>query len=210
MAAASQLMDYLATHPLATILYQASAMILAMQSDASYLSPTESRSRGGGIAFLSYAGISPKLNGAIHVHSSIMKMVLASAAEAEVGALFFNAQEACSLRQILIDLGHQQPATTINSSIKQRRSKAIDMRFYWLRDRIRQLQFQVYWEPGANNLADYFTKHHPSKVHEQIRHQYFHPPVLGLFPKHTINGEAPSIPLLPTFAQNNVTGVPPV
>jgi hypothetical protein len=44
-----------------------------------------------------------------------MKMVLASAAEAEVGALFFNAQEACSLRQILIDLGHHQPATAIQT-----------------------------------------------------------------------------------------------
>jgi hypothetical protein len=105
MHAANQLMDYLATHPSATIRYQASAMILAMHSDASYLSETESRSRAGGIAFLSSAGISPTLNGAIHVHSSIMKMVLASAAEAEVGALFFNAQEACSLRQILLDLG---------------------------------------------------------------------------------------------------------
>jgi hypothetical protein len=67
MSAATHLMDYLATHPDATIRYQASDMILAIHSDASYLSETESLSRAGGIAFLSSNGISPNLNGAIHV-----------------------------------------------------------------------------------------------------------------------------------------------
>jgi hypothetical protein len=94
MADFTQLMDNLATHPKAIIRYQASAMILAMHRDASNLSETESRSRARGIVFISSASISPKINGAIHVHSSIIKMVLASAVEAEVDALFFNAQEA--------------------------------------------------------------------------------------------------------------------
>jgi hypothetical protein len=213
MYAGNQLMDYVATHPTATIRYQARAMILAMHSYTSYLSETESRSRAGGIAFLSSADISPKLNSAIHVHSSIMKMVLASATEAEVGALFFNAQEGCSLRQILIYLGYKRPATAIqtdnecahgimNSTIKQRRSKAIDMRFYWLRDRMRQLQFQVYWEAGARTYAEYFSKHHPTIVHDQIRHRYFHLPGLALSAKHAINGEAPSSPPLSTYNVN--------
>ena len=41
-------------------------------------------------------------------------------------------------------------------AVKQKRSKAIDMRFYWIRDRVRQGQFQVYWRKGATNRADYF------------------------------------------------------
>jgi hypothetical protein len=50
--AALQLLDYLATHTNATVRYQSSAMILCLHSDASYLSESESRSRAGGIAFI--------------------------------------------------------------------------------------------------------------------------------------------------------------
>ena len=33
------------------------------------------------------------------------------------------------------------------------------MRFYWLQDRVDQDQFRIFWRKGADNLADYFTKH---------------------------------------------------
>ena len=33
------------------------------------------------------------------------------------------------------------------------------MRFYWIRDHVRQGQFHIYWHPGKLNKADYFTKH---------------------------------------------------
>eukprot|EP00957_Ditylum_brightwellii_P133684 10192476-Ditylum_brightwellii.AAC.1 len=67
---------------------------------------------------------------------------MASAAEAELGALFVNAKEAAALQVTLEEIGHLQPATliqvdnstayrTVNSSIQQRKSKAIDMQFYW-------------------------------------------------------------------------------
>eukprot|EP00957_Ditylum_brightwellii_P059898 4547629-Ditylum_brightwellii.AAC.1 len=67
---------------------------------------------------------------------------MASAVEAELGALFENAKEAVLLRATLTELGHQQPATPIqvdnstthgivNSNIRQHKSKAIDMQFYW-------------------------------------------------------------------------------
>jgi hypothetical protein len=55
-AAADQLLDYLATHPDATIRYHASDMILHIHSDASYLSVSHSRSRFGG---LFYCGDNP-------------------------------------------------------------------------------------------------------------------------------------------------------
>ena len=46
------------------------------------------------------------------------------------------------------------------------------MRFHWLRDRVNQLQFRIYWEKGEDNLADYFTKHHPSEWHRRMRPKY--------------------------------------
>jgi hypothetical protein len=47
-AATNQLLDYLATHPDATIRYHASDMILHIHIDASYLSVSNARSRLGG------------------------------------------------------------------------------------------------------------------------------------------------------------------
>ena len=125
-------------------------------------------------------------NGAIHIVSSILNNVMASAAEAEVGALFHNAQDACPIRATLEFLGHSQPATPVqtdnacaegiaNDTVKQRRSKAIDMRFYWVQDRVKQGQFYIYWRRGKdNNKADYFTKHHPTKHHREMRRLYIH------------------------------------
>jgi hypothetical protein len=50
-AATNQLLDYLATHPDATIRYHASDMILHTHSDTSYLSVSHARSRLGGLFF---------------------------------------------------------------------------------------------------------------------------------------------------------------
>jgi hypothetical protein len=50
-AATNQLLDYLATHPDATIRYHASDMILHIHSDASYLSVSNARSHLGGLFF---------------------------------------------------------------------------------------------------------------------------------------------------------------
>ena len=55
-----------------------------------------------------------KLNGAIHVTCTILKLVAASAAEAKLGALFLNAQEAKVFRLVLAELGHPQPPTPIH------------------------------------------------------------------------------------------------
>jgi hypothetical protein len=91
-AATNQLLDYLATHPDAAIRYHASGMILHIHSDASYLSVSNARSRLGGLFFL--GNKSPEqdtLNGSILNVSAVIKNVMASAAESEVGACFHNA-----------------------------------------------------------------------------------------------------------------------
>jgi hypothetical protein len=124
------------------------------------------------------------INGAISVIAKIIKSVMSSAAEAEVGALFMNAKALIPLRISCEELGHIQSPTPMrtdnntaegimNGIIKQNRSKAIDMRFYWLKDRVSQGQFKIYWEPGHTNLADYYTKHHPPCHHKRYN-QFIH------------------------------------
>jgi hypothetical protein len=48
------------------------------------------------------------------------------------------------------------------------------MRFYWVRDRVKEKQFVVYWQKGSDNDADYFTKHHPPSHHRVKRSRYLH------------------------------------
>ena len=51
--------------------------------------------------------------------------------------------------------------------------KAMDMRFYWLRDRGEQGQFHIHWKRGETNLADYSSKAgHPTKHHIAVRKLY--------------------------------------
>jgi hypothetical protein len=91
-AATNKLLDYLATHPDATIRYHVSDMVLHIHSDDSYLSVSNAGSRLGGLFFL---GNKPPeqdtLNGSILNVASVIKYVVASAAESEVGACFHNA-----------------------------------------------------------------------------------------------------------------------
>ena len=52
------------------------------------------------------------------------------------------------------------------------KSKAIDMRFCWLRDRVEQGQFKIHWAPGDENWADHFAKHHSPTHHKRVRPIY--------------------------------------
>lgn len=181
-----QILDYCATHPNAKIRFKASDMVLNIHSDASYLNVSNARSRIGGHYFLGWTPLdnSPiKLNGAIHVVSTILKFVAASAAESELGALFVNAKEGKVIRLILHELGHKQPATPIhcdnstaagiaNNTVKRQRSRSMEMRYFWIADQVARNQFNVKWHPGQENLADYYTKHHPTSHHTRVRPFY--------------------------------------
>jgi hypothetical protein len=115
MDALTQLLNYAASHPEATVRYTASDMILAIKSDASYLSVSKARSRAAGYFFLTNKRATTTdpytANGTVHVLCQVMREVLSSAAEAELGALFHNGKEACPLRIALTEMGHPQLAT---------------------------------------------------------------------------------------------------
>ncbi len=112
-----QFLDYMWTHHDTKIRYRASDMILNVHSKASYLSAPRACSQAGGYFFLGSIPVNGdpiKLNGAIHITCIILKLVDASAAKAELGALFLNAQEAKILQITLDELGHLQPPTPIH------------------------------------------------------------------------------------------------
>ena len=117
MEKALQVLDYLATHPDATLHFHATDMVMNIHSDASYLLAPNSRSRACGHFFLGWRPVDGEpicLNGAFHMLCSILRFVVASATEAELGALFLNCQEGMIFRLTLEDLGHPQPKTPVH------------------------------------------------------------------------------------------------
>ena len=101
MKKVKQFLDYAATHPAAIITYHVSDMVLAGHSDASYLSRTKARSRAGGQFFMSSDTANPPNNGSLLTTSQVIKTIMSSAAEAELGALFINCREAVPARHTL-------------------------------------------------------------------------------------------------------------
>ena len=81
----NQFLDYAASNPQAILTYSASDMVLAVHSDASYLSEQNAKSRVGGHFFMSKDTEVPPNNGAVHNIAKIIKAVMSSAAEAELG-----------------------------------------------------------------------------------------------------------------------------
>ena len=188
MQQVKQFLDYMWTHPDATIRFRASDMILNVHSDASYLSAPKARSRAGGYYFL---GSLPKdnkpikLNGAFFVLCTILRLVAASAAEAELGALFLNAKQAKIFKITLEEMGHPQPPTPVhidnsttvgivNNTIKRQKSRSMEMRYWWLLDQEAQKLFTFHQHPGQENLGDYPSKHHTGDIHQHVRPYYVH------------------------------------
>ena len=57
----------------------------------------------------------------------------------------------------------------VNNEIQPKATKAMDMQFYWLKDRETRKQFKIYWRAGKLNRGDYVTKHHRAVHHQTIR-----------------------------------------
>ena len=180
MAACHQFLDYLATHPNAAIRYKASDMVLAFDTDASYLSEIGGKSRAAAYYYLTKKGNKLFHNGAIDVFSTIIKHVMSSASEAETGALFYGCKRAIPYRVTLEEMGHPQdktPVTTDNNTahgltmgtMNSKASKSNDMRFQWLKCRKAQGLFRFLWARGHLNRADYPSKHHQASHHQRVR-----------------------------------------
>jgi hypothetical protein len=172
------------THPDATMLrFSASNIILNIHSDASCLSTRGAKSRASGHFFLGWVPRDNqpiRLNGAFFTLCAILKFVAASAAEAELGALFMCAKEGRIYRLTLQELGHLQPLTPIhcdnttaagiaNGTVKKQRSRSMEIRYFYICDQAKNGEFDVRWHRGHENLGDYASKHRASCHHKQVR-----------------------------------------
>ena len=83
----------------------------------------------------------PTNNGAVLTMAKIIKAVMSSAAEAELGALFINCKEAIPARQSLEEMGNKQPPTpmqkenttshdVVTNKIPIKRLKSMEMRLH--------------------------------------------------------------------------------
>jgi hypothetical protein len=115
-------------------------------------------------------------NGAVLNTAQLIKAVMSLAAEAKLGALYVNACKAVPIQNLLHEIGHPKPPTPIqtdnstalgvvNSNIQPRQTKAMDTRFYWLRNHKAQKRFRFFWQTGKTNLSNYWTKHHSATHH---------------------------------------------
>jgi hypothetical protein len=176
MQKVERLLQYISTHQNGATRYYASTMQLQVQTDASYLCRPKARSVLGGFHYL---GFSDRTNGPIFCTSKIISCVVASVAEAELGAGFQNAQKAAEFRLTLHELGYPQLPTTImidntvaeglaSDTVNAKRSKSMDVRFFWIRDRVQKGQFAMQHLAGRWNIADFFTKSLPREKFEQF------------------------------------------
>ena len=124
-------------------------MQLSIDSDAAYLVAPKSRSRVAGFYYFKHTPqgtIQLPSSHPVLVECHCLRHVVSSAAEAETAGLFYNAQNAISIRRVLHAMGHPQLPTAIKTdnstahgfvqnNIPLRKSKTWDMRYYWLKDR---------------------------------------------------------------------------
>jgi hypothetical protein len=52
-----------------------------------------------------------------------------------------------------------------NDTVKRQRLRSMEMRYFWVCDKIAQDAYNVKWHPGQENLADYQGNHHPGVHH---------------------------------------------
>ena len=90
-------------------------MVIVVHSDASYLSKPKACSQAGEHFCLLSDCDDPADNGAVLNLAQLIKAVMSSAAEAELGALYINAREAVPQRITLTEMGHKQPQTPMQT-----------------------------------------------------------------------------------------------
>jgi hypothetical protein len=107
------------------------------------------------------------INGPIYCTSKIISCVV-TAAEAELGAAFQNAQKGTQFGNTLTEIGYPQQATSIlvdntmaeglaTDTINAKRSKSMDVRFFWLCDQTQKSQVFIRHIKGKWNISDFFT-----------------------------------------------------
>ena len=90
--AIDQIVDYCTTYPDDGIIYRSSDMVLCAHSYAGFCTESKGRSRAGAHIFLSENDAMPRWNAPVLTLAKIIKFVISSASEVELGAMFVTAQ----------------------------------------------------------------------------------------------------------------------
>ena len=100
----NQILEYCATYPANGILYRSSNMVLCAHSDAGFHNESKDCSSEGALSFLSKNDAMPGWNGPAIPLAQIIKFVMSSASESELGALFITAQEMVAMINTLEEM----------------------------------------------------------------------------------------------------------
>ena len=172
------MLDYLAHNAKAKVRFCTSDMIMNVHLDASYLFEAKACSWTCGHFFMRWMpkdDVPIKINGAFHISANILRFVVASATEADLGTLYHNCQTGIVFSQTLKAMGHKQPKTPVhcdnatavgiaNNTVKWQRLQSMEMRFFWISDKIAQDMYALSWHPGQENFANYQSKHHTAHI----------------------------------------------
>ena len=77
-------LDYVATHPDTILIFKKTSIVLAVHSDASYLTESKARTREGIYFFMSYNLPNPENNAAVMSIAQIMKHVVSLVLDVEI------------------------------------------------------------------------------------------------------------------------------
>jgi hypothetical protein len=100
--------------------------------------------------------------------------------EAKLATLYYGCKQAIPIRIALEEMGHKQPTPTpvtadnitaqrlATGTMAPKASKSNDQRFNWLKCCNAQQQFVYLWRKRILNRADYASKHHPAKHHQNV------------------------------------------
>jgi hypothetical protein len=177
MTLITQLANYMARYPKATVTFNATEMQLRCHYDSS-LRP-HGRHKAGAIIYHANANDPPEFIGNItEVICKLPQNCVASIAEGEYCAQFIAGQAAYWHRVINEQMGYPQPPTIFygdnttavgiaNDDIKIKRSKAFDKAYHWFRDKTRLKEFLSMHIASKLNGSDYQTKSLTTPEHKR-------------------------------------------
>eukprot|EP00957_Ditylum_brightwellii_P159852 12167824-Ditylum_brightwellii.AAC.1 len=197
------LLDYLHAYPNAKLRFDAGNMQLNADSGAAYLVFPGAKSCFAGHFYLQSLPNALNNNGVpnnapIHTKCRTIKSVVCLAAEAECGSIFYNSQTAIVIHRILEEIGHpQQPMkvktdnatanSVVHASMRVKQSKSWDIEYHWPWEATIQEALWIFWDKGANNDVDCFTRHHPPSHHKVQRPRYILKGFNATILCHTLN-----------------------
>jgi hypothetical protein len=61
-----------------------------------------------------------------------------------------------------------------HNTVKRQRLRSMEMKYFWVGDKVAQDAYEIKWHPGQENLADYQNKHHLGAHHQAVCPWYLH------------------------------------